>query len=82
MSPHYRPTNTGGRMSWYPFLSHTIPIVLNSASIIMLTLWYRKLEKRLKDIENALYIRQWLQAIQDGESPSDLAYMREKGFLR
>jgi len=69
-------------MSWYPFLSHTIPIVLNSASIIMLTLWYRKLEKRLKDIENALYIRQWLQAIQDGESPSDLAYMREKGFLR
>ncbi len=69
-------------MSCYSFFFHTIPIILNSTSIVILGVWFRKLSNRIDAIENATYIRDWLQAIQDGESASDLAYMKQKGFLK
>ncbi len=69
-------------MNWCHFLSHTVPIILNSISIVILGVWFRRISNRLDAIENVFYIRQWLQSIQDGESMSDLAYMKEKGFLK
>jgi len=69
-------------MSWHSFLAHTIPIILNSTSIVILGVWFRRLSNRIDAIENAAYIRQWLESIQSGESLSDLAYMKEKGFLK
>lgn len=69
-------------MNWWHFLSHTVPIIFNSVTIIILGVWFRRLSNRIDSIENAAYIRQWLQSIQDGESVSDLAYMKEKGFLK
>lgn len=49
---------------------------------IIQTFWLRGLSKRLSMIEHASFLRAWLEAIEDNESLSDMAYMKEKGFLK
>lgn len=56
--------------------------ILNSVAIMFLAWWLRQTNRRINDLENVNHIKAWLKAIEDGESPSDLAYMREKGFLK
>jgi hypothetical protein len=41
----------------------------------------RHLFKRIEKFEKTLFLRAWLEAVEKGESVSDLAYMKEKGFL-
>jgi len=53
-----------------------------SASVIILAVWCRDLSKRMSKIENIIFIRGWLESVERGESFSDLAYMKEKGFLK
>ena len=56
--------------------------ILNSVAIMFLAWWVRQTNRRINDLENIQHTKAWLKAIEDGESPSDLAYMREKGFLK
>lgn len=69
-------------MNWFYFFSHTLPIIMNSFSIILIAFWLRNLSQRMMMIEHASYLRAWIESIEDGESLSDMAYMKEKGFLK
>jgi hypothetical protein len=53
-----------------------------SASVMILAVWCRDLSNRISKIENIIFIRGWLDSVEKGESFSDLAYMKEKGFLK
>lgn len=64
------------------FFTVTLPILSLGITSIMQTWQIHKLSERIRDIQNALALREWLDAINRGESPSDMAYMREKGFLK
>ena len=70
-------------------MSVELLISLNALAIGANTIWivalmrrYLKLSGRVKAIESVVYLREWLQAVEDGESPSDMAYMKQKGFLK
>lgn len=64
------------------FFSVTIPIILLAATSIIQTWWIARLSDHIREIEGALFLRQWIDAVNSGESVSDMAYMREKGFLK
>lgn len=53
-----------------------------AVSNMLLAYWCRDLAKRLSKIEHVIFMRDWLESIEKGESCSDLAYMKEKGFLK
>lgn len=57
-------------------------VILNSISIIFLAWWLNKTNGRITDLEHAIRMKHWVEAINNGESPSDLAYMLEKGYLK
>lgn len=78
MPPRYRPTDTGGRMTFFECL----PVMLLSINCIGLSYWISRLSSRVGDLERALALKQWIEMISNGESPNDLAYMPDKGFLR
>jgi hypothetical protein len=59
-----------------------LPIMLLSINCIGLSYWISKLSSRISDLERALKLKEWIEAISNGESPSDLAYMQERGFLK
>lgn len=58
------------------------PIMLLSINCIGLAWWISKVSDRVATLEHALRMRDWLDAINSGESPSDLAYMLQKGYLK
>jgi hypothetical protein len=58
------------------------PIMLLSINCIGLAWWISKVSDRVATLEQALRMRDWLDAINSGESPSDLAYMLQKGYLK
>ena len=49
---------------------------------IIQSIWLRDHAKRISKLEQIIFIRKWLEAAENGESFSDLAYMKEKGFLK
>lgn len=51
-------------------------------STIIQAFMIRSLTKRVNLIEKICHLRLWLDAIEKGESPSDMAYMKEKGYLK
>lgn len=61
---------------------HFLGVILNSMAIIYIGCWGRKMSQRVTALETVYYTKQWLSAIEAGESPSDMAYMRERGFLK
>jgi len=63
-------------------VGHQAGIILNSIAIIILAWWLRKTNGRITDLEHALRMKHWVEAVNNGESPSDLAYMLEKGYLK
>jgi hypothetical protein len=60
----------------------SISLLFVSISLIIQAIWLRDLSKRMGKIENIIFIRGWLESVERGESYSDLAYMKEKGFLK
>lgn len=78
MSLHYRSTATGGRMTFFQCL----PIILLAFNGMFLAYWISRVSSRVATLEHALRMRDWLDAINSGESPSDLAYMLDKGYLK
>lgn len=54
---------------------------LGITSIIQ-TFWIARLSDRIREIQNAMFLKDWIKALEDGESLSDIAYMKEKGFLK
>jgi hypothetical protein len=56
--------------------------MLLSLNSMFLAWWISKLSGRLTNLEHALKMKDWIEAISSGESPSDLAYMFEKGYLK
>ena len=58
------------------------PIMLLSINCIGLAWWISKVSDRVATLEQALRMRDWLDAINSGESPSDLAYMLQKGYFK
>lgn len=63
-------------------LYQIIPIILLSFNCVALAYWISKLQERIFRLEQTLELRDWLGAISSGETLSDLAYMKEKGFLK
>jgi hypothetical protein len=57
-------------------------IVCLSITCILQAWWLSKLASRVTQLEHATFLRDWLKVIEDGESMSDMAYMKEKGFLK
>jgi len=47
-----------------------------------LTWWISKVSSRLTDLEHAIKMKDWIEAISSGESSYDMAYMFEKGYLK
>jgi len=64
------------------FFTVTLPILSLGITSIMQTWQIHKLSERIRDIQNALALREWIDAINNGESASDIAYLREKGILK
>ena len=64
------------------FFFVTLPIVFLGATSIIQTWWISRLSDRIREIQTALFLKDWIEAINNGESPSDIAYMREKGFIK
>lgn len=60
----------------------SLSITLLSICVIIQSYWMAQLSKRILKLETVQVFKDWLSAIEAGESPSDLAYMREKGFLK
>jgi len=58
------------------------PIMLLSINCMGLAWWICKVSSRLTDLEHAIKMKEWIEAISNGESPSDMAYMLEKGYLK
>lgn len=67
-------------MNYFFFV--TLPIACLGITSIMQTWQISKLSDRIREVQHALFLKQWLDAIDRGESPSDMAYMHEKGFLK
>ncbi len=61
---------------------NAVCIAVNAWFIVYLMRRSIDINGRLRAIEHVHYIREWLKAIEDGESTSDLAYMKQKGFLK
>lgn len=59
-----------------------LPLILLSFNGMFLAYWISKVSSRLTDLEHALRMKDWIEAINCGESPSDMAYMFEKGYLK
>jgi hypothetical protein len=59
-----------------------LPSILLSIAVVSQARWISNLSGRINKLERVNATKQWLDAIESGESPSDLAYMREKGFLK
>lgn len=59
-----------------------LPVMLLSINCIGLSYWISRLSSRVSELERTLKLKQWIEAINSGESLSDMAYMQEKGFLR
>lgn len=57
-------------------------IIWLSVTCIIQSIWLRDHGKRIAKLEQIIFIRKWLEAVESGESFSDLAYMKEKGFLK
>lgn len=57
-------------------------VIINSLSIMFIAWWLGQIGARVTNIEQAEHTKAWLKAIEDGESLSDIAYMKEKGFLK
>jgi hypothetical protein len=41
-----------------------------------------KLSSRVHNLEHSLRMKEWLEGINNGESPSDMAYVFSKGFMK
>lgn len=59
-----------------------LPVMLLAINSMGLSYWISKVSSRLNNLEHALKMKDWLEAINNGESPSDMAYMLQKGFIR
>ncbi len=68
-------------MNWVYF-GLNVSIVFTNISLVLMAWQCRKLTKRIATIEQVSYLRDWIKSIEDGESLSDIAYMKEKGFLK
>jgi hypothetical protein len=47
-----------------------------------LAYWISKLSSRIDNLEHSLRMKEWLEGINNGESPSDMAYLFQKGFIK
>jgi len=61
---------------------NALAIGANTVWVISLMKKYYKLNRRVTALEEVHFIRQWLKAIEEGESMSDMSYMKQKGFLK
>ena len=68
-------------MNWFPFLLN-ISLIITNISIVIVAFQIRGVLKRLRTLEQVEFTRVWIKALEDGESLSDIAYMKEKGFLK
>lgn len=68
-------------MNWFP-ISLNIALVITNISIVIVVFQLRGVLKRLRTLEQVEFTRVWIKALEDGESLSDMAYMKEKGFLK
>lgn len=59
-----------------------LPWIFLSVASMIQTLYIRKLSERISDLEHTLTLKDWTEAINRGESLSDIAYMQQKGFLK
>ncbi len=85
MSFNYRPAYTGGCMTainWLSFFQHLVPIALLAIANMIHTVHIVRLKHRITRLENVNATKDWIKAIEDGESLSDLSYMKQDGFLK
>ena len=59
-----------------------LPTIMLAINSVFLAYWINKLSSRITNLEHKLNIKEWLEAIENGESPSDMAYLFQKGFLK
>lgn len=64
------------------FFVVTLPIIFLGITNIIQTFWIARLSDRIRETQNAMFLKDWIKALEDGESLSDIAYMKEKGFLK
>lgn len=60
----------------------SLPIILLAFNGMFLAYWISKVSSRLTDLERSIHMKYWIEAINSGESPSDMAYMLEKVYLK
>lgn len=59
-----------------------LPWIFLSAASMIQTWHIKRLTERIDDLEYTLTLKDLTEYIHRGESPSDLSYMKEKGFLK
>lgn len=59
-----------------------LPWIFLSAASMIQTWYIKKLSERIGDLEYTLTLKDWTEAINRGESLSDIAYLKQKGFIR
>lgn len=68
--------------TFWHFILFTTPVITLAATSMLQTWQIVKLSEKINEINRAVHLKNWIEAINNGESPSDIAYMREKGFLK
>ena len=69
-------------MKTWTILLIDFSIITLAICCIIQSFWLSRLSRRIRMLEHASFLRGWLQAVEDGEILSDMAYMKEKGFLK
>jgi hypothetical protein len=59
-----------------------LPIMILAINCMGLAYWISKISSRLNNLEHALKMKDWIEAISNGESPSDMDYIFQKGFIK
>jgi len=59
-------------------LFQCLPSILLAINCIWMSVWISKLSSRINNLEHTLQMREWLEGINNGESPSDMDYLFKK----
>jgi hypothetical protein len=58
-------------------IGHQAGVIINSISIMFIAWWLGKTDQRITNLQHSLQMKEWVEALSNGEHPSDLA--REMG---
>lgn len=69
-------------IKWMSFVQHLVPIALLAIANMIHTVHIVRLRDRITKLENVHTTKEWIEAIENGTSLSDLSYMKQDGLLK